>query len=214
MYGLNGTPSIWQRYVDGLFQGMQGVKVFMDDARITGSDEMSHFKALEEFFKKCKEHGLKLNLSKNQFFQNEINFWGHKIDANGLHKTDEKISAMVKAPVPKNVQEDCQVAFEQIKKEICSQKVLVHYDPELPLTLAVGVGCVLAHIYPDRSERPIAFASKALSKTEQKYSQIDEEALAIVWAVKKFHLYLKGRRFTLVTDNHKPLVTDDQIINL
>ncbi|GBN20834.1 Uncharacterized protein K02A2.6 [Araneus ventricosus] len=105
MYGLNGAPAIWQRYVDGLFQGMQGVKVFMDDATITGSDEMSHFEALEEFFKKCKEHGLKLNLSKSQFFQNEINFLGHKIDANVLHKTDEKISAVVKAPVPKNVQE-------------------------------------------------------------------------------------------------------------
>ncbi|GBO02098.1 Uncharacterized protein K02A2.6 [Araneus ventricosus] len=77
----------------------------MDDARITGSDKMSHFKALEEFFKKCKEHGLKLNLSKSQFFQNEINFLGHKIDANRLHKTDEKISVAVKAPVPKNVQE-------------------------------------------------------------------------------------------------------------
>lgn len=105
---------------------------------------------------------------------------------------------------------NCQVAFEQIKKEICSEKVLVHYDPKLPLTLAsdaspVGVGCVLSHRYPDGSERPIAFASKTLTKTEQKYSQIDKEALAIVWAVKKFYLYLKGRRFTLITD-HKPLV--------
>ncbi|GFW26879.1 uncharacterized protein K02A2.6 [Trichonephila clavipes] len=27
MYGLNGTPAIWQRYVDGLFQGMDGVKI-------------------------------------------------------------------------------------------------------------------------------------------------------------------------------------------
>ncbi|GBN68939.1 Transposon Tf2-6 polyprotein [Araneus ventricosus] len=188
MYGLNGEPAIWQRYVDGLFQGMQGVKVFMDDARITGSDEMLHFKALEEFFKKCKEHGLKLNLTT---IANPLN---------NLTKKDVKFKWS----------KDCQVAFEQIRKEICSPKVLVHYDPELPLTLAsdaspVGVGCVLAHIYPDGSERPIAFASKTLSKTEQKYSQIDKEALAIVWAVKKFHLYLKGRRFTLVTD-HKPLV--------
>ncbi|GFX02958.1 uncharacterized protein K02A2.6 [Trichonephila clavipes] len=56
---------------------------------------------------------------------------------------------------------DCQVAFEQIKKEICSPKILVHYDPSLPLTLAsdaspVGIGCVLSHVYPDGSERPIA----------------------------------------------------------
>ncbi|GFW61612.1 uncharacterized protein K02A2.6 [Trichonephila clavipes] len=63
---------------------------------------------------------------------------------------------------------DCQVAFEQIKKEICSPKILVHYDPSLPLTLAsdaspVGIGCVLSHVYPDGSERPIAFASRTLS---------------------------------------------------
>ncbi|GFY09551.1 retrovirus-related Pol polyprotein from transposon 412 [Trichonephila clavipes] len=197
MYGLNGAPAIWQRYVDGLFQGMDGVKVFMDDARITGSDEISHFTALEEFFKKCREHGLKLNLNKSKFFQNEINFLGHRIDSKGLHKTDEKISAVVNAPVPRNVHEknvrflwskDCQVAFEQIKKEICSPKILVHYDPSLPLTLAsdaspVGIGCVLSHVYPDGSERPIAFASRTLSGSEKKYSQIDKEALSIVWAL-------------------------------
>ncbi|GFS59161.1 transposon Tf2-6 polyprotein [Trichonephila clavipes] len=247
MYGLNGAPAIWQRYVDGLFQGMDGVKVFMDDARITGSDEISHFTALEEFFKKCREHGLKLNLNKSKFFQNEINFLGHRIDSKGLHKTDEKISAVVNAPVPRNVHEvksflglvnfygkfcenlatianplnnltkknvrflwskDCQVAFEQIK-EICSPKILVHYDPSLPLTLAsdaspVGIGCVLSHVYPDGSERSIAFASRTLSGSEKKYSQYDK-ALSIVWAVKKFYLYLKGRRFTLITD-HKPLI--------
>ncbi|GFU40668.1 uncharacterized protein K02A2.6 [Trichonephila clavipes] len=65
MYGLNGAPAIWQRYVDGLFQGMDGVKVFMDDARITGSDEISHFGSFRGIFKKCREHGLKLNLNKN-----------------------------------------------------------------------------------------------------------------------------------------------------
>ncbi|GFQ83731.1 uncharacterized protein K02A2.6 [Trichonephila clavata] len=54
-------------------------------------------------------------------------------------------------------------------------------------------------------ERPIAFASRTLSGSEKKYSQIDKEALSIVWAVKKFYLYLKGRRFTLITD-HKPLI--------
>ncbi|GFX07003.1 uncharacterized protein K02A2.6 [Trichonephila clavipes] len=80
----------------------------------------------------------------------------------------------------------------------------------LSLTLAsdaspVGIGCVLSHVYPDGSERPIAFASRTLSGSEKKYSQIDKEALSIVWAVRKFYLYLKGRRFTLITD-HKPLI--------
>lgn len=249
MYGLNAAPAIWQRYVEGLFRGMEGIKIFMDDARVTGPDDQSHLKVLETFFQKCKEHGLKLNLTKSKFFQNEITFLGHKIDAKGLHKTDEKISAIANAPIPNNIQDiksflglvnfygkfcpnlatianplnnltkkgvkwkwskECQLAFGKIKAEICSNRVLIHYDPTLPLTLAtdaspVGIGAVLSHVLSDGTERPIAFASRTLTATEQKYSQIDKEALSIVWAVKKFYLYLKGRRFTLVTD-HKPLV--------
>ncbi|GFR06462.1 uncharacterized protein K02A2.6 [Trichonephila clavata] len=55
----------------------------------------------------------------------------------------------------------------------------------------VGIGCVLSHVYPDGSERPIAFASKTLSGSEKKYSQIDKEALSIVWAIKSFINILK-----------------------
>ncbi|GFX72819.1 uncharacterized protein K02A2.6 [Trichonephila clavipes] len=90
---------------------------------------------------------------------------------------------------------DCQVAPEQIKKEICSPKILVHYDPSLPLTLAsdaspVGIGCVLSHVYPDGSERPIAFASRTYLVRE-KYSQIDKEALSIVWASFEFDIIFR-----------------------
>ena len=54
--------------------------------------------------------------------------------------------------------------------------------------------------FPDLggSEMPVAFASRL-------NAQIDKEALSIVWGVKRCHLYLCGRRFTLVTD-HKPLI--------
>ena len=105
----------------------------------------------------------------------------------------------------------CEEAFKLTKEQLISSKVLAHYDPKLPLRLAgdaspYGVGAVISHVSPDGLERPIAYASRTLTPAEKNYSQLEKEALSLIFGVKKFHQYLYGRTFTLITD-HKPLTT-------
>jgi len=60
------------------------------------------------------------------------------------------------------------------------------------------------HVYPSGTRRPIAYASRTLKEHEKRYGQIDKDALAIMVGLKRFHLYLCGRYFTILID-HKPL---------
>ena len=67
----------------------------------------------------------------------------------------------------------------------------------------VGVAAVLLQ-ENDGKLYPVGYASKKLNLTEARYPIIEKECLAVVWGIKRFKLYLAGRRFTLQTD-HKPL---------
>ena len=76
--------------------------------------------------------------------------------------------------------------------------MLTHYNPSLPVELAVDaspycLGAVIMHEFPNGERRPIAYASRTLN-----------EHLAIMFGLKWFHLHLYGRHFTIQTD-HKPL---------
>ena len=103
----------------------------------------------------------------------------------------------------------CNDAFLQLKNDVISATQLAHYDGSKRLVLATdasqyGIGAVLS-IDDGGKERPIAHASKTLSEAQKSYSQIEKEALSIVFGVTKFRQFLFGNKFTLVTD-HKPLL--------
>ena len=102
-------------------------------------------------------------------------------------------------------------AFDQIKDAMSSDTVLGHFSCSNDVGVQVdasgmGLGAVL--FQPDQDEylRPIAYASRVLTAAEKNYSQIEREALALVYGVQKFRQYLLGRPFILRTD-HKPLIS-------
>ena len=93
---------------------------------------------------------------------------------------------------------------------LSSSPILAFYSPDRETVVAAdasyfGVGGVLSQKQLDGSWKPIAFASRALTTTEQRYAQIEKEALAVTWSCERFSDYLLGKMFHINTD-HKPLV--------
>lgn len=98
--------------------------------------------------------------------------------------------------------------FNKCKILLTSSHVLQYPDFTKPFILTTdasqfAVGAVLSQ-GPIGQDRPVAFASRTLTKTEEKYSVIEKEFLAITWGCKYFRPYLYGKKFTLFTD-HRPL---------
>lgn len=89
--------------MDTILQGIPEVQCTIDDMIITGETDDAHLRKLEEVLKRLEEYGLRARLDKCQFFLMEIEFCRHVIDSEGLHKTQNKIEAIVNAPEPTNV---------------------------------------------------------------------------------------------------------------
>ncbi|XP_037930536.1 uncharacterized protein K02A2.6-like, partial [Teleopsis dalmanni] len=230
-FGIASAPAIFQRYLEQLLQGVEGCGNYLDDIIISAPTFQQHISRLEQVLHKIEylgrqisakgilpdESGLKAvknlqppkDLKQAEAFMGKVNYYHNFIP------NFSQLSAPINMLRRKNVKFTWgtaqQQAFTALKTHILNAAQLAHYQEDLPLVLATdassyGIGVVLSHTYVDGTERPIAFASKTLDIHQRRYSQIEKEGLAIVFGVKRFHQYLYGRRFTLVTD-HKPLVS-------
>lgn len=99
-------------------------------------------------------------------------------------------------------------AFEKCKELLVNAPILQFPDFTKPFVLTTdasnfAIGAVLSQ-GPIGSDKPIAYASRTLNDAETRYSTIEKELLAIVWATKHFRPYLYGRKFLIYTD-HRPL---------
>ncbi|KAK7906795.1 hypothetical protein WMY93_015407 [Mugilogobius chulae] len=102
---------------------------------------------------------------------------------------------------------ECLAAFNLVIEKLTSAPVLGFANPKLPYILhtdasTTGLGAVL---YQEQESqlRVIAYASRGLSQSESRYPAHKLEFLALKWSVtEKFHDYLYGANFTVVTDNN------------
>lgn len=97
-----------------------------------------------------------------------------------------------------------------MKVALSSPPVLAMYDPNRECkvsadTSSFGLGGILLQKW-EEEWRPVAYVSRSLTQTEQRYAQVEKEALAMTWACEKFRNFLIGTPFQLETD-HKPLLS-------
>ena len=146
------------------------------------------------------------NVSSLRSFLGSVQFYGKFIS--NLSTLTEPLNKLTRKGVKWEWNKEQDLAFETLKQILVKDTVLAHFDPNNPIGIScdasdTGIGAVLFHRYKDGSERPIQNASKTLTQSQRVYSQIQKEALAIIFALKKFHYFLYGRTFILITD-HKP----------
>ncbi|XP_038590459.1 uncharacterized protein K02A2.6-like [Micropterus salmoides] len=235
-FGVSSSPAIFQRTMEGLLQGIPGVAIFLDDILLTGKDDQEHLQTLSTVLKRLQDAGLRLKRTKCSFMVEEVMFLGHKVDATGLHPVNEKVQAIQEAPTPsnelkaylgllnyynkflKNLSTVLAPLHKLLKKETKwqwgeAQQASFEKSKEIMKDIVLscdaspyGIGALLSHRMSDGTERPIGFTSRTLNAAEKNYSQLDKEGLAVLFGIKRFHKYIYGRKFTIVTD-HKPLLS-------
>ncbi|XP_030587995.1 uncharacterized protein K02A2.6-like [Archocentrus centrarchus] len=100
--------------------------------------------------------------------------------------------------------------WQRLKQTVAVEPVLTFFDPTRPTKISTdaskdGLGAVLLQMQED-SWQPVAYASRSMTETEQRYAQIEKETLGLVFGCGKFHSYVYGLPTFAVETDHKPLI--------
>ena len=101
-------------------------------------------------------------------------------------------------------------AFQKVKQLLSSAPILQHYSPKKKTKVSAdassfGMGGVLLQKDAE-GWKPVQYASRSFTETEQRYAQVEKEALAMTWCCEKFKDYLLGLPSFLIETDHKPLL--------
>lgn len=255
MFGITCAPEIFQKILERILLGCDGVINFIDDILIFGKDQKEHDDRLEKVLTVLKSHNVSLREEKCIYRAKLVHFLGHELSEKGIRPLDKYLSSIKNFRAPETISElqsflglvnfvgkwiphlattteplkellrqkagrnsditeswteARQAAFNKLKASLVDIPSLGYYNPSDKTTVIadaspVGLGAVLIQTNNEGS-RIIAYGNKTLTECERRYCQTEKEALALVWAIEHFNMFLYGKNFDLVTD-HKPLET-------
>lgn len=166
---------------NGILPDEQKTQVLKDYPTPKTADEVKRFVAFANYYRRYIPHFAEL--------------------ANPLNKLTRKGETFTWS-------DDCQNSFNLLKNSLSHPPLLQYPDfsTENEFILQTDAsGLAIGAVLSNKDDRPVAYASRSLNKSELNYATIEKELLAIVWAVKYFRPYLFGRHFKIKTD-HRPLL--------
>ena len=110
-FGLSVSPEIFQKRVNLVLEGLEGILNIADDILVYGVGDTveqanaDHDKKLEVLLLRCRERGVALNKDKLKLRVKRVKFMGHVLTDNGLEPDPEKIEAIKEMPKPQSVED-------------------------------------------------------------------------------------------------------------
>ncbi|XP_055523239.1 uncharacterized protein K02A2.6-like [Wyeomyia smithii] len=216
-FGINSAPEMFQKRMVRIFGDIPGVEIYFDDLSIAGTDIDDHDRILTIVLDRARQtisslirqKSTIINIPKPQStdvlrLQGLLKYLGKFIP--NLSQRTAGLRSLTHNNVEWQWTDDHDTELHSLLNTISSKPTLAIFDPDAPIIVQTdsskdGLGSVIM-----QKRAPVAYASRTLSKSEQKWAQIEKKLLAVVFACERFSYYLYGRNF-LVQSDHKPLET-------
>ncbi|XP_054287577.1 uncharacterized protein K02A2.6-like [Macrosteles quadrilineatus] len=104
-FGIKIATGVFQCKMDQVLAGLHGVACLLDDVIVTAPTREEHIERVKEVLRRFQESGIRVQTSKCKWFQDSVNYLGHRIDRAGIHPTTEHLEAVKNMQSPKNVKE-------------------------------------------------------------------------------------------------------------
>ncbi|KAK2727377.1 hypothetical protein QYM36_008013 [Artemia franciscana] len=230
-FGLVSAQNEFQRQMDEIFEGLEGIRILIDNILVYGKSQEEHENRLCAVLKRAREKGVRFNQEKCTFGMEQVKYSGHIISKEGIKPDPEKLNAIKKMPSP-TTKEELQTLLgmlnflSQYIPSLSSrnktlrdliQEVEFEWKPHHEECFSAIKQSITDNLaFFDHSSRTVdlkvdaskhglgteistngnmcGYASRALSKTEQNYSQLKKEMYTIVYRLKHFHHYIYGER--------------------
>ncbi|GFV34898.1 retrovirus-related Pol polyprotein from transposon 17.6 [Trichonephila clavipes] len=214
-YGLRNAPATFQRQMNRFCNGLEDILAlpYLDDIIVLSETFEKQMFDLKTIFERVLRFKLKANREKCHFASSRFRYLGFWITQKGIEVDPEKVASILDIPPPKNVKElqsflqTCSW-FRRYIQDFAKISRPLSYLTKKKVKWQWGFDQQNAfQTLKNREgsdEHPKEHDSRLLIPAECNYSTTEREALAVVWALKKFRGYIEGTEITVASD-HQPL---------